>query len=155
MAMRTEETIDKLNGLIRVCRDGEELCGCGGVRASSAALRALLLHRSEEWGRLGDELQALVLLLGGEPVTSASFAARARRMRLALRVMLSGRNDAPLMDAWQRAQQRALRCYAEALGGYLPERIRRTIGLQADRVMDRCDQIGTLRVQLEIHSPAL
>jgi hypothetical protein len=42
--------------------------------------------------------------------------------------------------------------YEEALSGYLPQRIRRTVSLQADRVLDRAEQIETLRDRFMIHS---
>jgi len=61
--MRTQATIRTLNTLIRACRDSEELCAVCGDSVESAGLRSLLRYRSEEWGRQGDELQALVLLL--------------------------------------------------------------------------------------------
>ncbi len=152
--MLTQETIRTLNQLTRVCRDGEELCRFCGTRAASPELRLLLRHRSEEWSRLGDELQALVLLLGGEPATSGTVAASARRGWLLVRAALVDPTDAALIDEWRRLQWRAVRRYAEAVSGYVPERIRRTIGLQVDRITDRLDEIGYLRIQVLAHSPS-
>ena len=152
--MLTQDTICTLNQLTRVCRDGEELCRACGARAVSPGLRTLLRERSAEWGRLGDELQALVLLLGGEPATSGTSAACARRGWLALRAALAGPSDAALIAEWRRAQGQALRRYAEAMSGYIPERIRRTIGSQADRISDRLDEIGSLQAQTAAHSPS-
>lgn len=150
--MRTQETIRTLNRLIRTCRDGERFCRVGMAAAESAGLRALLRYRSEEWGRQGDELQALVLLLDGEPATAGTPAARMRCAWTALRAATFGPSDLPVVEQWQRLQQRALDRYEEALDGYLPERIRRTVQLQAERVLERCDQIGALRGQCAIHS---
>ncbi len=152
--MLTQNTIRTLNQLTRVCRDGEEFCRACGTRAASADLRTLLRHRSEEWGRLGDELQALVLLMGGEPATSGTAAACARRGWLAVRAALVGPSDAALIEEWRRIQRHALRRYAEAMSGYVPERIRRTVGLQADRISDRLDEIGSLQAQAAAHFPS-
>ncbi|MGH8136973.1 MAG: PA2169 family four-helix-bundle protein [Steroidobacteraceae bacterium] len=139
--MRTPETIATLNSLIRICRDEERLCRAWGGLAHSAPLRHLLGHRSEEWGRQGDELQALVLLLGGEPATAATVPARMQCVGLACRAAVMGRSDAPATDGCERAQQYALSCYERALGGYLPERIRRTVSLQARQIAGRCERL--------------
>jgi uncharacterized protein (TIGR02284 family) len=150
--MLTQETIRSLNQLTRVCRDGEEFCRVSSARAAGGDLRGLLRERSEEWGRLGDELQALVLLLGGEPATSGTAVARFRRAWLGMRAALMGPTDAALIDQWRRVHGEALRSYAEAMSGYFPERIRRTVGLQTDRIADRLDEIGGLEVRAA-HSP--
>jgi len=140
--MRTVETVSTLNRLIRTCRDAEQLCETWGRTAESAHLRNRFGRRSQEWGRQGDELQALVLLLGGEPETAATLAARAQCLWVACRSAVAGRRDAPGVDGCERAQQRALRRYEQALSGYLPERIRRTVSQQAERISARCDRIG-------------
>ncbi len=145
--MHTQDTIRILNRLIRVCRDGEAFCRACSRRRVGAELRALLRGRSDEWARMGDELQALVLLLNGGPAMSGTVAASALRTWIALRTALSGSGDAVVVEAWGQLQRAAWGCYAEAVSGYLPERIRRTVGLQADRIADRCDQIGALRLE--------
>jgi uncharacterized protein (TIGR02284 family) len=146
--MHIEDMIRTLNRLIRVCRDGEGFCGAAARGAASADLQEMLRHRSEEWGRLGDELQALVLLLNGEPATSATLAARARHLGLGARLAMPGSADATIIAAWQSIERKAEARYLEAIEGYLPERIRRTVSLQADRVIGRAERIGGLLGQV-------
>jgi uncharacterized protein (TIGR02284 family) len=148
--MRTQDTVRILNRLTRVCRDGERFCRACARPRVSAELRRMLRDRSEEWARLGDELQALVLLLNGEPVTSGTLAAGPLRAWLALRTMLPGSSDAAIVEAWVKMQREAWERYAEAVSGYLPERIRRTVGLQADRISDRSDQIAALQSGVDV-----
>jgi uncharacterized protein (TIGR02284 family) len=150
--MRTQETIRTLNRLIRTCRDGEDLCRIYSESVESAGLRTLLRFRSEEWARQGDELQALVLLLGGEPATYGSLGARLASAWTSLRTAVFGATDLPVLEQWQRVQQHSLDRYEEALSGYLPERIRRTVSLQADRVVDRFEQISALHGQYAVQS---
>jgi len=150
--MRSLATIRTLNELTRVCRDAEGFCRTCSAWALSADFPVLLRQCSEEWGRLGDELQALVLLLGGEPATSGSTTARLFSAVLALRFAILGASDAAALEEWERMQQQALEKYEDALAGYLPERIRRTVSLQAGRIMGRYDRIGELRDQLPVHS---
>lgn len=140
--MRTPETINTLNSMIRICRDTERLCRAWAASAKSAPVRGRLGHRSGEWGRQGDELQALVLLLGGEPATVGTLPARAQCLAVACRVFLLGGNDAAAADGCERALQYALTFYEHALDGYLPERIRRTISLQARQISARCERVA-------------
>jgi uncharacterized protein (TIGR02284 family) len=151
--MHTDDTIRVLNRLIRVCRDGEDFCGAAARGAEAAELGVVLRHRGEEWGRLGDELQALVLLLGGEPATSATFAARVRHWGLGARLAVLGPADATIIAAWQGIERQAEAGYLAAIEGYLPERIRRTVSLQADRVVGRAERIGDLLGNVALHSP--
>ena len=153
--MRTQATIRTLNKLIRTCRDSEELCGVCSDSVQSPGLRSLLRYRSEEWGRQGDELQALVLLLGGNPATAASPYGQCASTWLGVKTALLGASSLAAIETWQKVQQRGLDRYDEALGNYLPERIRRTVGLQANRVLDRSEKIGMLRGEYTLHSQSV
>jgi uncharacterized protein (TIGR02284 family) len=152
VVMRTQATIRILNKLIRTCRDSEELCNVCADAVASPGLRSLMRYRSEEWGRQGDELQALVLLLGGNPVISGSFSAHISGGWLGFKTALLGPSDLAAIEAWQQMQQRGQSRYNEALGNYLPERIRRTVSLQANRILDRSEKIGMLREEYTLHS---
>ena len=152
VGMHTQDTIRTLNRLIQTCRDGEEFCRAAGESVDSVGLRPLFNFRREEWGRQGDELQALVLLLGGDPATFGTAGAQLLRGWVKLKALVFGRSDLSVLSLWQASQQRALERYEEALSGYLPQRIRRTVGLQADRVMDRAEQIATLCDRYSVHS---
>ena len=153
--MRTQATIRILNRLIRTCRDGEEICGACSDATESSGLRSLLRYRSEEWGRQGDELQALVLLLGGTPAVSSNASANLLATWLVVRTALLGRSDAEALELWSRVQRRGLERYEMALNGYLPERIRRTVSLHSRRVLDRSEKIGILRGEYEMPAHGL
>src|SRR5580700_5008526 len=114
--MRARESIRTLNRLIAACRRAEAFCrGCAHTRGASQ-LRSVLRHRSDEWGRYGDELQALVLMLGGEPVTGNPGGAWAlRRVWLAGKALLLGFTESLVLEEWQAEQQRVLSRYDEAL----------------------------------------
>jgi uncharacterized protein (TIGR02284 family) len=153
--MRTQATIRILNRLIRTCRDAEDVSAACSDATESPGLRSLLRSRSEEWGRQGDELQALVLLLGGNPAVSASAQAHVDAIWLAFRTAFLGQDDRMAIDAWQRVQGRGLLRYEEALNGYLPERIRRTVSLHARRVLDRSEKIDMLRGEYALSTEGL
>jgi uncharacterized protein (TIGR02284 family) len=150
--MRTQATIRILNKLIGTCRDSEELCGVCSDAVESPGLRSLLRYRSEEWGRQGDELQALVLLLGGTPAISATLYGRCASAWLAFKTALLGTSDVVALEVWQATQKRGLARYEQALNGYLPERIRRTVSLHTNRVLDRSEKLHILCGEYSLHS---
>jgi uncharacterized protein (TIGR02284 family) len=153
--MRARETIRTLNRLILSCRGAEAYClSCAQTRAASQ-LRTVLRHRSEEWGRYGDELQALVLMLGGEPAIGNPAGAWLRRISLAGKALLLGSSEALVLEEWQREQQRVSYRYDDALKGYLARRIRRTVSTQANRIQQRLEQIESLRHECAVGSPTV
>jgi uncharacterized protein (TIGR02284 family) len=154
MDMRARETIRTLNRLIKSCRGAEAFClACAQTRGASQ-LRSVLRRRSEEWGRYGDELQALVLMLGGEPVTASPAGAWVRRrIWLAGKALLLGSTEALVLEEWQREQQRVLSRYEEALKGYLARRVLRTVTVQSARIEQRLQQIESLCHEYAVGSP--
>jgi uncharacterized protein (TIGR02284 family) len=143
--MRTTPTVSTLNDLIRTCRAAEALSGACAVTAARAQVRNRLHARSEEWARQGDELQALVLLLGGEPATKPTLRSRAAGIWMGLLTLARGPSDARALDDFETAQQHALSRYEVALRGYLPERIRRTVSLQARQIFARAERVSWTR----------
>ena len=61
-------------------------------------------------------------------------------------------SDLAAIEVWQQVQRRGMDRYDEALASYLPERIRRTVALQANRILDRSEKIGMLRGEYALHS---
>jgi uncharacterized protein (TIGR02284 family) len=146
--LRTTRT---LNRLIRVCRDGEAVCRAWSDAAQSSDLRDLLRERSEQWARHADELQALVLLFGGSPAR-AGVGGRWLSAWIALKTALCGRSDLPVVLDWEHAQRGALRRYQHALSDRLPERVRRTLTLQASRLSAHHHRLEDLRGHFAAHS---
>jgi uncharacterized protein (TIGR02284 family) len=153
IGMRAQETIRTLNRLIRSCRGAEAFCRACATTRGASQLRTVLRHRSEEWGRHGDELQALVLMLGGEPATGSHTGADARRIWLGCMALLFGSSEALVIEEWQCEQQRVLSRYEEALRGYFPRRILRTVTVQAARIAQRLAQIESLGHEYAAASP--
>jgi uncharacterized protein (TIGR02284 family) len=150
--MRVQETIRTLNRLIRSCRGAEAFCRVCATTRGAAQLRSVLRRRSDEWGRHGDELQALVLMLGGEPATGSLGAGWVRRIWLSCKAMILGSTEALVLEEWQFTQQRVLTQYEDALRGYLARRILRTVTVQSARIRHRLEQIESLRNECAVGS---
>jgi uncharacterized protein (TIGR02284 family) len=142
--MPRRETIGTLNRLIRTCRDVEALCAACSEAMNAKTQAQALRQRSEEWARQGDELQALVLLLDGKPATAGSWRAPTARTRITLKCLALGRDDLLILDSAFHSQLRALERFEESLEGYLPERIRRTVSLHAQRIAERLEGFDAL-----------
>jgi uncharacterized protein (TIGR02284 family) len=152
--MRARETIRTLNRLILSCRGAEAFCRASAQTRGAAQLQSVLRHRSEEWGRYGDELQALVLMLGGEPATGHPAGTFFRRLWLFAKSLLLGSSEALVLEDWQFEQQRVLSRYEDALKGYLARRILRTVTVQSARIEQRLEQIVSLRQEYAVASPS-
>jgi uncharacterized protein (TIGR02284 family) len=144
-------TVRTLNGLIRTCRDGEAACRAWSGAAQTVGLGDLLHERSHEWARQADELQALVLLFQGRPASAATVAARVLSAWVAAKAVLLARSDLRIVLDWEHMQRRALRRYQYALSGSLPERVRRTLTLQASRLSAHHHRLEDLRGQFAAH----
>jgi uncharacterized protein (TIGR02284 family) len=151
--MRLQETIRALNRLICICRTSEERCRVLARFPRTPEVAQLLRGASEEWSRHGDELQALVLLLDGKPWTRASAGGWLLLLRMLANRVLFVNMDTPALAAWEMVQGDAVRGYIVALRSYWPERIRRTVRLQADRAEDRYGRIGALRGRYALQTP--
>lgn len=151
--MRTQETVLALNRLIRICRTAEERCRALARFPRTCDVARLLRAASEEWSRHGDELQALVLLLDGKPQTRPEAGGWLLQARLLANRALFANMDTPTLAAWENVHGSAVRGYIEALKSYWPERIRRTVRLQADRAEDRYGRITGLRGRYALHAP--
>jgi uncharacterized protein (TIGR02284 family) len=151
--MRARETIRALNRLIVSCRGAEAFCIASAQSRGALQLRSVLRHRGEEWGRYGDELQALVLMLGGEPAIGNPALSWLRRIWLAGKALLLGSSEALVLEEWQREQQRVLNRYEDALRGYLARRILRTVHTQSARIQQRLEQIESLRHESTLGQP--
>jgi len=66
---------------------------------------------------------------------------------------LFGEGESRLLSAWEQLERHALDCYWRAAEGYLPARIRRTLCLQAERILRRVEQASDLRGHALAQSP--
>ncbi|MEP7246700.1 MAG: PA2169 family four-helix-bundle protein [Gammaproteobacteria bacterium] len=150
--MHKRETVQTLNTLIQTCRATEDLSLACARTVRTAAFAGLLRSRADDWGRQGDELQALVLTLGAVPARLAKLTASGLCGWVALKAVLLGPSDMRNLEACQHGELRALHRYDQALIGYLPERIRRTLTLHAQRIASRTEAMHVLLGQLSARS---
>lgn len=132
--MQRSKTIARLNRLVLLSRECERLCGSLARCAPTGPAAGALWAGAQGWGRLGDELQALVLIAGGAPAAHPGAGAILRGGLWRTQAWVRAPREAELLARWQALQQQAAKCYEAVLATALPERIRRTLTLQLARV---------------------
>lgn len=143
--MDTEDTIDTLNDLIEISKDGEY-----GFRASAEYMRSpetkqLLLRRADECRQAVADLQAQVLRLGGKPKDSGSVTGAAHRGWVAVKGTLSGYSDKAILEETERGEDSALEGYRSALEKGLTPDVRMLVERQFEGVKRNHDQVRALR----------
>ncbi len=149
MTNTSRDTIDTLNDLIKISKDGEYGFQALAEHAKSPPLRQLFARRASECSAAASQLQMHVTRLGGEADTGGSATGALHRGWVAVRATLAGYTDQALLDECERGEDAALERYNEALQQTLPIDIQPVVALQREGVKRNHDQVRTLRDQLE------
>jgi uncharacterized protein (TIGR02284 family) len=142
-----DDTIDTLNNLIETSKDGEF-----GFRASAEVMRntdtrQLLVRRAEECRQAAQELQSLVVSLGGSAEDSGSLSGAAHRGWVAVKGTLTGYTDVAILEEAERGEDSALAAYRSAIEKGLPDSVRSTVERQYEGVKRNHAQMRSLRDQ--------
>ena len=141
----TKEVISTLNDLIETSKDGEEGFGVCAEDTKRADLKTLFGQRSLECGKAAQELQAVVVRLGGKPEDSTSIGGDMHRRWVDLKSMITGKDDKAVLNECERGEDVAKKNYKEALEKALPEDVRQLVQRQYEGVLRNHDQIKSLR----------
>ena len=143
--MEKSELISTLNDLIETCKDGEEgfLACCEGIE--DPMLKASFMERSLDCGEAADELQELVLSLGGNPETQSSLAGTLHRRWVDIKAAITGQDEEAVLNECERGEDVAIRSYKNALEKDLPEYVRIIVERQFAGVRANHDEVKLMR----------
>jgi uncharacterized protein (TIGR02284 family) len=141
------DTINTLNNLVEISKDGEYGFRTSADYAKSPDLKQLFVRRAEECCQGAAELQALVLKLGGDPEDSGTAMGAAHRGWVAVKGNLAGYTDLALLEETERGEDTALEGYRDALDSGLPPDVRSVVERQCEGVKRNHAQIRALRDQ--------
>ena len=144
MALDTKEVRSTLNGLIEICKDGEEGFRKASASVKTSSLQTLFNEFSSQRSKFAGELQVLVAKLGGEPEKSGSVSAAAHRGWIGLKSMVTGENDQAVIAECERGEDVAKKAYQEALEKDLPSDIRSVVEHQHKHVLEAHDRVRSL-----------
>jgi len=143
--MDTKDTISVLNDLIETSKDGEQGFTKCANDLKTANLKSVMVQRSQDCAAAAAELQKLVLSLGGEPENDTSLGGDLHRRWIGLKEMVTGRDDAAILNECERGEDVAKKNYGDALDKDLPPNIRAVVERQYQGVLRHHDQVKGMR----------
>ncbi len=141
----SDEVISILNDLIETSRDGEKGFRACSEDAKRPDLKILFRDRALECAKAAQELQAIVIRMGGDPEDSTSISGDLHRHWIDLKSLITGKDDKAILNECERGEDVAKKNYRKALDAPLPEDIRLIVQRQYDGVLRNHDQVKTLR----------
>lgn len=143
--MTTDDTIDTLNDLIEVSKDGEYGFRTSAEHARDPQLKALFMKRADDCAQGARELTEQVVQLGGEPEDSGTAGGAMHRGWVAVKSALSSYTDLQILEETERGEDKALASYRDALREDLPQPARSIVERQLEGVRRNHDQVRSLR----------
>ncbi len=141
---KPNEVIDDLNGLIEICRDGQNGFTEAAESISDEQWKTFCLEQSRQRAKFVGELQQQVQWLGGDPENTGSPSAAIHRAWINLKSALGG-GDASLMAACEKGEDAAVAAYVEVLEKDLPTNVREVVAQQYQSVQASHDRTRAMR----------
>ncbi|MBL8205000.1 MAG: PA2169 family four-helix-bundle protein [Blastocatellia bacterium] len=142
------ELIDDLNGLIEICRDGQNGFADASESLSNPHWKTFCLEQSRERAKFVGELQQQVQWLGGDPENTGSTTAAIHRAWINLKAALGG-GDTSIMAACETGEDSAVSAYQNVLDKGLPANIRQVVAQQYENVKGSHDRVRAMRNSLD------
>ncbi len=134
-----------LNGLIEICRDGQEGFKDAAEGVEHTDLKTLFYSFSQQRAEFVGILQELVRSLGGTPENAGSFSGTVRRGWMDIKSAVLGKDDAAILNECERGEDVAKEAYAEALGKSLPANLADIVAQQSQEIVAAHNRIKELR----------
>ena len=144
-----DKVLDTLNDLIESCHDGEYGFKECAEHMKSVELKSLMVRHADECRVAGNELQAMVIQLGGTPDTGGTVSGALHRGWVSVRGALGAHSDESMLDECERGEDYAIARYRKALKVHLPAPVRALVERQAQGAQRNHDQVKRLRDTLK------
>ena len=139
-----DDVISTLNNLIETCKDGQNgfTVAADGIERSD--LKSLFFEFAQQRSKFAGELQGLVQHLGGDPAESSSLAGTLHRGWINIKSVVSGQDEASILNECERGEDVAKNAYKDALEMGLPANVLDTVQSQYTAVQAAHDRIKAL-----------
>ena len=140
-----DDVISKLNGLIEICKDGQEGFKVAAEGIERSELKTVFYEFSQQRADFSGVLQELARSLGGDPEQSGSVSAAVHRGWMDIKSLVTGKNEEAILNECERGEDYAKEAYADALNFALPANIADVVGQQSHAVLAAHNRIKSLR----------
>ncbi len=134
-----------INGLIEICKDGQEGFRDASENVKHSDLKTLFSGYSLQRSKFAGELQQLVIGLGEEPEATSSIVSAIHRGWIDLKAAFTKGSDHAILVECERGEDYAVSAYRDALAEDLPANIRETVAMQSAAVQSAHDDIRNRR----------
>lgn len=139
------DVISTLNGLIEICKDGQQGFKEAAEGVERSDLKTLFYEFSQQRANFSGELIDLVRSLGGDPETDSSVTGSIHRAWINLKSAITGRDDNAILSECERGEDAAKAAFKEAAQMSLPANVLETVRTQYSSVQSAHDRIKALR----------
>jgi uncharacterized protein (TIGR02284 family) len=148
--MNDLDTITLLNRLIVTSKNGEAALRAAASEAHHEELKRSLAEYSHFFHEAAQEMQEMVLKLGGHPKGIGTFGNTVHRWLLHMRALSEGRSEAVILDSVESDEREADERFADAVSHWetTPE-IHAMLERQRDEAQRRHEAIRVMRQQLD------
>ena len=143
--LSNDDVISKLNGLIEICKDGQDGFKTASEGIERSDLKTTFYEFSQQRSEFSGVLQELVRSLGGDPEKSGSFSAAIHRGWIDIKSAVTGKNEESILNECERGEDYAKEAYADALQAKLPANIADVVSQQSHAVLAAHNRIKSLR----------
>lgn len=140
-----DDTISTLNGLIEICKDGQDGFKDAAEGVENSQLKTTFYEFSQQRAEFAGVLQETVRRLGGDPETSSSVAGAMHRAWVDLKAALTGGNEEAILNECERGEDYAKDAYIKACAQPLPANVADIVRQQSQTVLAAHNRIRDLR----------
>lgn len=143
--MANEDVISTLNDLIETCKDGQNGFKTAAEGVERSDLKSTFYEYGQQRAQFAGELQSLVRELGGDPENTGSASAALHRGWINIKSVVTGKDDASILDECERGEDAAKKAYENATQMQLPSNVGSVVQQQASQIKEAHDRIRDLR----------
>ena len=143
--MANEDTISTLNNLIETCKDGQEGFKQAAEGIQRSDVKSVFYELGQQRAKFAGELQSLVREMGDDPETTSSTAGALHRGWINIKSVITGKDDAAILNEAERGEDVAVNAYKKALEENLPANVQTVVQQQSTEVKAGHDKVRGLR----------